>query len=167
MINIVMKNSTLEVQLETHCAELVEELQEKTEILELVTESSPIGLWQIDKDQKIKYINPEILQIFNITSSELLNNSLELLLTFIVNKKDKILFRTHLTRIANGKKGNFEIKFQCKNHVKWIQMMYRPIINGFYRGTVGTINDITTKKEILPQLLKLRDEIRADKELLK
>lgn len=126
-------------------AEIAKEL-EHASMMATVTDNVKIGLWQANELGNVTYANKHFCDIFEYDSSEIIGKAL----TDLVRETD---ITTHLSHSK-------ELEIIMGDGVtKWVKITCNRIINGY----VGTVSDISTSKLYLPELIKLREDIKQEK----
>ncbi|SRX55774.1 PAS domain S-box protein [Aequorivita sp. CIP111184] len=112
-----------------------------------IVETAQEGIWQLDENGKIIFVNKRICEILEYTEEEILGK--EPFSFMDVNGKEKFLMA--LERRKKGIAENYELGFISKNgkHVL-TNISANPIFNksGNYKGTLGMVSDITEKNHL-------------------
>lgn len=131
------------------------ELEEAKEMYRTLSRVSPVGIFRIDKDNKCVYVNEKFLSISGLKKIESVGdgwtNSIH------VNDKEKFIEEWNHC-FDNGKKFILEFRIKTpKGKIIWVLGQANQV-NGGGKGYVGTVTDITDRKELLPQLLELKND---------
>lgn len=136
-------------------------LVEQAEMLRVVAENAPIGLWRVNNNGDFIYCNKKFEEIVDHAFKELKNRNF----FNIIFDKDKEIFTEHYLAGCDGKKGEFELRIVKHNgNIRWVRSIYSPIINKSFKGFVGILMDITRNKQqslLIPQLRQMQLELRA------
>jgi len=129
-----------------------EKLKESEELFRTLAETSAAGIFL--QKGKLLYVNPALCEITEYSKEELLNmNALEL-----IHPDYKGMVREIIQRRLKGDrtKLNYEIKLVTKSgKEKWVQIASSAVkYKGSYVG-IGTVIDITDRKEYEERLKKL------------
>ena len=121
---------------------------EQISILETVANNIRVGLWQANGEGILTYVNDYYCDIFEQTRKDIIGVPFE-------RFADDFSFMD-----KSEYKHSKEIEITLDDGIqKWVKITCNRVKNGF----VGTIADITTNKIYLPELIKLRDEIKREK----
>lgn len=128
---------------------------ENYKLISLVAENVSLGLWQIDFAGGLVYANSYFCQIFEQELQNLIDHQFY---NFFHGAED--IKQQCLGAVETAS------KFQCElilddGIIKWIEISSKPLPNGL--GAVGTIEDITKDKLYLPELIKIRDELKRER----
>jgi PAS domain S-box-containing protein len=122
---------------------LIKESQEK---YRLIIETAQEGIWLVDQEEKITYANQQLSEMIGYSIENMINHSI---FDFIMsNKHDKA--RLMIQRLRKGLKKNFDFQFHRRDGtVFWGLVNTNPIFddNGKYSGTLGSVLDITERKQ--------------------
>lgn len=121
--------------------------KEYIKLLETVTNNIRIGLWQADSTGTLTYVNEYFCDIMERDKNQCLNKKISRLLSGLkMDDPDEVQ--------------TSEIEVMMSDGVtKWVKITFNNISEGF----VGTITDISTSKMYLPELIKLREDIKQEK----
>jgi PAS domain S-box-containing protein len=129
----------------TEKAHLVTLGQTETRFMNVV-EALGEGLFIIDKDSRINYVNSRMTQLSGYTQEELLGNVAKELL---LDNDDWASFDQSRTLALNGKSDELEIQLRRKNgNAIWIMMHVTPYVDhdGVIIGTLGACTNVTERK---------------------
>ena len=125
-------------------------------MLHQVANNINIGLIRISNNSDLIYANQYLCEIFE---QEVLHLEGQQYLSYFLNKA-KVL--KHLNSPGTKSKNVFEAELFLDDGIKkWLEITLMKMTNG--TGYVGTIKDITNAKQVLPELLKLRDELKRER----
>ena len=115
-----------------------------------IVETAHEGIWQIDDKGFTTFVNSALTSMLGFSKDEILGKSV---LDFVFEEdipaaKEKM--KAHL----NGNKLQFEFKLKQKSGKPiWILAKGAPVFeNGFYKGSIGMISDISATKEFTKKL---------------
>lgn len=131
-----------------------EELEESREMYKILAKASPVGVFRTTTDGKCEYVNAKWCEIAGMTIEEAAGDGW----TNAIHEEDKEKVLTEWNKcIENGEDFSLEYRFRAKNgKTTWV-LGQANRINGGGKGHVGTVTDITHKKETLPQLMAIRN----------
>ncbi len=140
--------------LEALVKERTEELEESREMYKILAKASPVGLFRTDKNGHCVYVNAKWREISGMTNEEALGKGW---ITAIHEDDREMVFDEWNCCVESHQEFSMEYRFQTSDGIVTWVLGQASLINGGGKGHVGTITDITYKKEALPQLLELRD----------
>ena len=144
--------------LEALVKERTEELEESREMYKILAKASPVGLFRADANGHCVYVNDKWREISGMTNEEALGEKwIE-----AIHMQDREMVLNEWDRcVTEGDEFLLEYRFQTpEGIVTWV-LGQASLINGGGKGYVGTITDITYKKETLPQLIELRNSAKC------
>jgi len=137
---------------------LIEELAEAKEMYQTLSRVSPVGIFRTNEKNKYVYVNTKWLEITGMTFEEALGDGWKKALYH----EDRYKVVREWNRCVN--EGiDFSLEFRFKRpdgRITWL-LGQASRINGGGKGYVGTITDITNRKEVLPQLIKLKNSAKC------
>ena len=123
---------------------------EQALMLEIVNENVQIGLWRIDSDNNLVYANQTFCRILENDFAHLSGK-----------QYNNYFSKIDAQYLVSSKKQCNEIELQLGDGIrKWVKISSNPSPVG---GTVGTLFDINKTKVVLPELIKLRDELKRER----
>ena len=129
------------------------ELGESEERYRLILEAANSGVFLLDAENKIKYLNQRTMQLLGYSAHEMLDVSIK---QFLDVKGQKNVHKL-IKRWKKGLNALNEFKFICKDgSTFWALFAASPIIDntGKYRGTIGVITDINARKGLEKTLIE-------------
>ncbi|MFX0186207.1 MAG: PAS domain S-box protein [Candidatus Hodarchaeota archaeon] len=136
-----------------------ENLKESEEKYRLIIENAHEGIWAIDKDANITFVNPRMAEILGYTTDEMLGKHL---FDFMDENLIEIA-KQYLERRKRGIKEQHDFEFLRKNGTKiTTSLNTSPIIdkNGNYVGAVAFITDITVRRKAEYELKESEEKYR-------
>ena len=138
-----------------HTAELLRAGEER---FRLLSASSPVGVFECDASGRCIYANSRWCEIAGLASEELAGDGW----TKIIHPEDRELVAGHWERTIKGG-GGLSCEFRIltpRNELRWVHSRAREMLadTGKTNGYVGTVEDITSRKQIEADLVKARDE---------
>lgn len=129
---------------------------ENYKLISLLADNVNVGLWQLDQLGGLVYANSYFCAIFEQPMKRLLGQEFY---NYFYGDLKEIKEKCNLA-------SKQPIKFQCEVLLddgirKWIEISSKPLPNNV--GAVGTIEDITKDKLYLPELIKIRDELKQER----
>ena len=121
-------------------------IKESEEKYRLILGTVQEGIWLIDQEEKITYVNQQFSEMLGYSVDNMENHSI---FDFIMsNKHDKT--KHMVQRLRKGLKMSFDFQFDRRDGtVFWGLVHTNPIVNkaGKYSGTLGSVLDITERKQ--------------------
>lgn len=140
--------------------EYKDKFEELQEVLEIVAENVPVGLIRIDDNGNLVYANDACSKIFGRPFKDLENKKFYR----FFNLEDKNSNEDDIIMAWFGKNGESQLRITLPNgDVRFVEVKFKHIMNGVYRGLVGVVFDVTEKKKILPELLRLKENLYCKK----
>lgn len=130
-----------------------EELEESREMYKILAKASPVGLFRTDKDGNCVYVNAKWREIAGMSTEEALEDGW--INAIHIDDREMVLNEWN-NCVQEGRDFSMEYRFETSDCVVTWVLGQASLINGGGKGHVGTITDITYKKETLPQLFELR-----------
>lgn len=128
-------------------------LQDSLGRYEELTELSPIGIYHADRHGKINYVNPRVLEMAGLKSSnDLLGDAW--VATILEEDRERVV-STWEEAVANGAEYDSEYRIRVPDgRIRWIHEHARPVRDeaGNVRGFIGTTSDSTPMRKVLAQL---------------
>jgi PAS domain S-box-containing protein len=122
---------------------LIKESQDK---YRLIIETAQEGIWLVDQEEKITYANQQLSDMVGYSIENIINHSI---FDFIMsNKHDKA--KLMIQRLRKGLKKSYDFQFHRRDGtVFWGLVNANPIFDkdGKYTGTLGSVLDITERKQ--------------------
>ncbi len=137
--------------------EIIEENNRKFQSLANI---SPVGIFRTDRDGDIVYVNPRWTEITGLQVEDSLGTSW----SKIVLKEDLSILTEALYGSLQTKKAlKVDLRLQSHHSTKWIMCNAQPELDEKNNiiGFVGTISDITERKNTETEILMLADSLRA------
>lgn len=152
------KIAKYEDALEALVKDRTEELEESREMYKILAKASPVGLFRTNKHGQCVYVNAKWREISGMTNDEALGEGW----INAIHEDDRELFFGEWNYcIENHEEFSMEYRFKTPDGVITWVLGQASLINGGGKGHVGTITDITYKKEALPQLIELRNSAKC------
>ena len=137
---------------------LIAELEETKEMYRTLSRVSPVGIFRTNNNNKCVYVNEKWLEIAGMKFDDALGDGWKDALC--PNDRYKVV-REWNRCSKEGMDFYLEYRFQNPNgRITWV-LGQATLVNGGGNGHVGTITDITSKKEVLPQLIELRNSVKC------
>ena len=134
-----------------------QELRESEEKFRTIAEHSFIGVLILLND-KVEYVNNALLEIFDYSKKDIVNWSKDDLIK-LIHPNDLQFLREYREKLRRGEpdvKSYYSYKvFTKSGKVKWIDQFSTPIVYGTKPAELITIMDMTEKKEVEQELVKL------------
>ena len=113
--------------------------------------ASPIGVFQSDNDGRITYANPRALQIFAMSEVDALGFGW---LSRIHPEDANAVMSGWAAALRAGREYAHEYRLvSADGAIRWVHCSAAPLhIDGVASGTVGTVEDVTVRKELEAQL---------------
>ncbi len=124
-----------------------------------LSESSPLGIVLIDAEGYTTYVNPRCQTICGFTFEQALGTGWQ---DFIHPQDRQWLFVNWTVATLQRQEFSGEYRFQHQDGtVRWVQTYISPILSaeGELRGYVGTIEDITERKQVKEALEQLNQRL--------
>jgi len=145
------------MNLEALVLEKTKDLTETKEMYETLAKASPIGIFKINEEGKYLYVNKKWQKITGISKKEALNT----IWYDVIYPLDRKKVIEHWNKCKlNNKTFSMEFRIKNNNNIRWVLVE----ANQDYLskcGAVGTITNITRKKELLPELIKLKASMQG------
>ena len=147
-----------EEALEALVTERTEELEESREMYRTLAKASPVGLFRTDKDGHCVYVNAKWREISGMENEEALGDGW---IDAIHEDDREMVFGEWNCCVQSGEEFSMEYRFQTSDGVTTWVLGQASLINGGGKGHVGTITDITYKKEALPLLFDIKSSTKC------
>jgi len=121
------------------------DLRKSEEKYRLMVEKIESGLFLINSQNKISYVNKQMADMLGYTMDKLINEDVY----NFIQKKCRNVFKKHLKVNNRGIGQTYEIQFLSKNGSPlWVLMSTSPLhkITGEYIGAISIMTDITARK---------------------
>lgn len=129
-------------------------LKENEEKFRLITENTNDVIWTLDKNLKFKYVSPSVYKLRGYTPAEVLNQTLEEVLTpeslKVVTDAVKNTFRLMSEGVENLQSNIYEIAQPHKDgHIIWTETVVSVILddNDNFKLFLGVTRDISDRKK--------------------
>ena len=137
-----------------------EELEESREMYKILAKASPVGLFRTNIDGKCEYVNAKWCKISGLSREEALDNGW---MDAIHDDDREMVVMEWKQCVKKGEEFLLEYRIKDPNgKITWV-LGQANLINGGGKGHVGTITDITHKKEALPVLIAIRNLPKCDR----
>lgn len=129
-----------------------EELEESREMYKILAKASPVGLFRTNAFGQCEYVNDKWREIAGMSTEDAVGDGW----IGAIHEDDREEVFEEWNRCSEeGIDFSLEYRFQAPDGtVTWVLGQANPI-NGGGKGYVGTITDITYKKEALPMLMEI------------
>ncbi|MEI7604412.1 MAG: PAS domain S-box protein [bacterium] len=145
---------------------ITKNLLQSEEKFKAINDASPLGVFVADKDGNCTYANEKYFYISDLTSDECKEKGWQ----NSILEEDKLKLTKEFQSIIHNKTiANIDIRFKHKNdNVIWANVRASVIINekGEESGFVGTIEDITERKNAEDELKKRNQELEQLNKLM-
>lgn len=134
-------------------SKLIQELEEAKEMYKTLSRVSPVGIFRTDENGKCIYVNEKWREFAGMTSEEAQGDN-----WINAIHSDDRQYMSETLEISNDNNSDFSI--ECRmirpdGKITWV-LAQASCVNGGGKGHVGTVTDITGKKEFLPQLMEIK-----------
>lgn len=123
------------------------ELEKSEKQYRQIVETAQEGIWQLDKNNRIIFVNKKMCEILDYSEEEILGK----VPYYFMDKDEKVKTLNALTQRKKGIAEKYELTFisKCGNQVH-TTVSANPIFDdlGNYSGALGMISDVTEKKII-------------------
>jgi PAS domain S-box-containing protein len=129
-----------------NCLQKVTQLQEQAVLYQCIVEMAGEGIWVIDSNATISFVNPRMAEILEYHTQEMLRQSL---FSFMDREEQTICARM-LERCAQGLQEHHEFKFRSKKGTDvWAMVAATPIVgaDGQCQGVLAMVTDISDRKQ--------------------
>lgn len=132
---------------------LIKELEETKEMYKTLSRVSPVGIFRTDKNGQCVYVNEKWQEFAGMSREEAQGDNW----INAIHPEDR-QYVAEALQICNI--NNSDLSIECRmlspdGRITWV-LAQAKCVNGGGKGHVGTLTDITTKKEYLPQLMEIR-----------
>jgi len=139
--------------MEKKLSELIEELEETKEMYKTLFRVLPVGIFRTDENGECLYVNKKWREFAGMTKEEAQGDGW---INAIYPNDRQHVFEA--LQVCND--NNSDLSIECRmmrpdGKITWV-LAQASSINGGRKGHVGTVTDITGKKEFLPQLMEIR-----------
>ncbi len=124
-----------------------------------LNEASPVGIFRVDAQGKLTYLNRRVEQIFGLSRQQIVNKEHRAMLP---PDQRHVMAEWDIKRAAGEPfQSEFRVQFADGAH-RWIDMRTSPVrdADGVLAGAVGTIDDITVRKDAEGELGRLQRLLR-------
>lgn len=129
-----------------------DELEESREMYKTLAKVSPVGLFRTDAKGRCQYVNEKWREIAGMTNEEALDEGW----ISAIHTDDRDMVLEEWDRcVDDGCEFSLEYRFRSPDGIVTWVLGQANQINGGGKGHVGTITDITHKKESLPMLMEI------------
>ncbi len=139
--------------------EIINDLIETKEMYRTLSRVSPVGIFRTDNYGRCQYVNAKWRELAGMTSEEALDDGW----IKAIHPDDLEVVKYEWSKcVRTGDEFYMEYRFKSPDGVTTWLIGQANHINGGGKGLVGTITNITHKKELLPQLLDLQKLIKTE-----
>jgi PAS domain S-box-containing protein len=129
-------------------------LREEEERLRAINASSPVGIFESDLDGRVTFANPRLLQIWGVTDEEIRGPG-----WMARVHPDDLPALIQTWRIALAARTEYEREYRLRlddGTIRWVHGRSAPLSDsqGNVVGSVGTIEDVTERRNGMEQLLQ-------------
>jgi PAS domain S-box-containing protein len=117
----------------------------------LIVDSAEEGIWVLDKDDKITFVNEKMVEMTGYNKNEFIGNRFR----DFVDRDFSIVAKTAIERRHKGLRDTFVLKLMKKDGGSvWVIVVSTPLMDdkGQYLGNVGLCSDITILKSVEEEL---------------
>jgi diguanylate cyclase (GGDEF)-like protein/PAS domain S-box-containing protein len=127
-------------------------LRESEERYRALVDQSEVGMWQLDADGKVTYLNPAMQSLLDVNVRQSFDNVL--IESFVVPEQRERMLASRHERAATGQPSTAEYDVISGGVRRQVLVHGAPVIlgNGTLHGHVGTCLDITDRKASEEQL---------------
>jgi len=137
----------IEYSMNTSDREKAEKAQlESEEKYRLIIETTQEGIWLIDQEEKITFVNHQLSEMLGYSVENMINHSIFDFMDKNNHTKAKLLFN----RIKRGLKESFDFQFYRRDGTIFWGLVYaNPVLKegGKFSGILGMVRDITERKQ--------------------
>ncbi len=140
-------------------------LRQSEEMYRQLVENALEGVWAIDADAKITFVNPRMAEIFGYTVEEMTGKSIFAL----VDEEGADIFRRNLERRKKGFKDRYDLPFIRRDGTRaYASVASGPIFDegGNYTGAITVVADISRRKRAEEGLRESEERFRRLSETL-
>ena len=134
-----------------------EALRESEEKYRLIVETANEGIWMVDRDARIIFVNPKLAEIFGYSPKEMLGKT-----AFdLMDDEGKEIARKKLEQSKQGIKGSHEFKYiRMDGSPLWAMVNATPIVDkdSKFAGSLAMLTDITERK-LMEEALQVEKDI--------
>lgn len=135
-------------------------LRESEERYRRIVETTDEGIFQLDSDLRITYVNRKMAEMHGCTPDEMVGKCM---LQFILPEDvEENLVRSQERR--QGKVGRYERRYFTKDKmIGWMQVSATPLMDpdGTYRGSFAMCSDITDRKNAEAEIIRKNEDLHA------
>jgi PAS domain S-box-containing protein len=134
-------------------------LRESEEKYRQLVENALEGVWAIDADAKIAFVNPRMAEIFGYTVEEMMGKSI----FSLVDEEGAEIIRRNIERRKQGFKDRYDLPFIRKDGTHaYASVASGPILdeNGNFIGAITVVADITRRKRAEEALRESEERYR-------
>jgi len=145
--------------------EAEEALRESEERYRRIVETTDEGIFQLDANNKITYVNRKMAEMHCCMPEEMLEKDINLFL--VAEDLPENSIRTEERR--TGKSGRYERRYVTKDKkIRWMQISATPLMDpdGTYRGSFAMCSDITDRKTTENEIIRKNEDLHAAYEQL-
>lgn len=147
--------------LEELVKERTAELEESREMYKILADASPVGLFKTDYDGQCTYVNDTWCEITGLTPDEAYGEGW--IKAVHPDDRDRV-YAAWIDAVKNRIEIRIEYRFKTPDDiVTWVIGQARPV--NHKQGYVGTVTNITSRKELLPKLIELKAELGDGNEI--
>ena len=134
------------------------QLRENEEKYRLMVEKIHSGVFFVDSENHLSYVNNQMAKMLGFTVPEMLNKDISM----FTNTEGESCFKKHLQKIKKGRKyrkklaQTYELEFLDRNGSSiWVLVSTNPLFkpNGEYLGAISIMTDISSRKGIEKSLM--------------
>ena len=141
-------------ELENFLIDRLEELEQAKEMYRTISRVSPVGIYRTDEKGRCVYVNEKWRSMTGMTSEEALGDGWKKAL----HPDDRYKIVREWNKCVNENRDFYlEYRFLSKKgEVTWV-LGQANVDNGGGKGYVGSVTDITERKEILSQVIEIKN----------
>lgn len=146
----ITESKLIQSRLEYEILQKTSQIHHEKEMMKHISNSINVGIWRIDNDDNLLFANKEFLEIFGRQWDDLKNNQYK---EFVSKPPVNIMtyYATSYEVTVTRPSGEVRyVRVHCKK-ISDVEM-------------VGTMFDITKEKLIIPELLKIKEDLARERE---
>ena len=153
----VTKQTELEKKIRLTLREAEMQILEHNKLLKLINENVPVGIWRLDRNGNLIDCNKFFCNFFGRKKEELFGKRFYRYISTIDGKDVSMI---SYDEMANCDQDIHEIELvDSLGRIKYGSVIYNSIESGIFSGTIGVLFDDTAKKQIVPELLKIKNNM--------
>ncbi len=145
---------------------MTREVRDSTKRYQQIVETANEGIWTIDSDDRITFVNPKLAHMLGWPAEQLIGRRW----TELVPEEERAAVAVHvgLPDASASPREAMQVRLQCKSgHFLWATLATSAVrdVQGHAVGSLAMVTDITERKEAEAKRTLLEDQLRQSQKM--